>query len=50
MSDNLIEPPRKIMGCQVMLHRIMSPGRSDGPREPQIIQRIQQFNRARLYG
>jgi hypothetical protein len=48
MSDNLMETPRKVMGSQVMLHRVMSRGRSNGPRKPQIIERIQQFDRAGL--
>jgi hypothetical protein len=43
-----MEPPHKIMGCQVTLHGTMSRGRSDGPRKPQIIQCIQQFDRAGL--
>ncbi len=46
MSDNLMEPPDKIMGRQVMLHGMTSRGRSDGPRKSQIVQRIQQLDRA----
>jgi hypothetical protein len=48
MSNDFVESPGQIMGCQVVLNGTMGRGRSDGPREPQVVQRIQQFARAGL--
>jgi hypothetical protein len=45
-----MEPPHKVMDCQVMRYGMMSRGRSNRPRKPQIIERIQQFDRAGLQG
>ena len=50
MPDNMVEPPDQIMKVQMVLDCLTGRRRRDSSREPEVVQRIEQFDCARLEG